>query len=684
MGFYRNAKLMLMTLSLASALSVPLAAQDIPQKVQIGEWGVDTEGMSKTVRPGDDFYRYVNERWLNTAKIPTGMSSNDSFVEVFLSTERRVADIITEAREGNDAPGSPEQLIADFHRSYSDMAKRNAVGLVPIASTLGTISGLKTREDLARAMALRTVGGLFGNGVTSDSNDPARQIAVVGADGMTMPSRDYYLNEGEPYARYREALKAYMADTFLRAGFPDAEARALRIFALETEVAKRQWSPLEMRDVVRMNNVMTPEELKAYAPGFPWDVYLAEAGYSNEKRLKVITDTATRDVAKLFAETPIDDIRSYMIFRLLDFWSPYLSERWVQAHFDFHKTTLQGTAQRRTADLEAVAAVNEVLSEEIGRIYVAEYFGSADRAKVAEMVDYLRSTYRERIEKLEWMDEPTRNEALSKLEKISSFIGFPDKWHDRSSVRIAPDDLVGNVNRLIEWEHADSLKRLAEGTRKWEFAYPPQEINAGYSSARNSITFPAGILQPPFFDPKADPAVNFGSIAAVIGHEIGHGFDDQGSRSDGDGKLRDWWTAASRAEFEKRTAGLVDQFNQYEPLPGLKINGKQNLGENIGDLGGLSVAYAAYRKFVAEKQGGKAPKIGQFTGDQRFFLAWAQVWRELVVDAEQRRRILSDPHSPGEFRANGIVRNIDAWYDAFGVKPSDKLYLPPEQRVRIW
>lgn len=684
MGFYRNAKLMLMTLSLASALSVPLAAQDIPQKVQIGEWGVDTEGMSKTVRPGDDFYRYVNERWLNTAKIPTGMSSNDSFVEVFLSTERRVADIITEAREGNDAPGSPEQLIADFHRSYSDMAKRNAVGLVPIASTLATISGLKTREDLARAMALRTVGGLFGNGVTSDSNDPTRQIAVVGADGMTMPSRDYYLNEGEPYARYREALKAYMADTFLRAGFPDAEARALRIFALETEVAKRQWSPLEMRDVVRMNNVMTPEELKAYAPGFPWDIYLAEAGYSNEKRLKVMTDTATRDVAKLFAETPIEDIRSYMMFRLLDFWSPYLSDRWVQAHFDFHKTTLQGTAQRRTADLEAVAAVNEVLSEEIGRIYVAEYFGSADRAKVAEMVDYLRSTYRERIEKLEWMDEPTRKEALSKLEKISSFIGFPDKWHDRSSVRIAPDDLVGNVNRLIEWERTDSLKRLAEGTRKWEFAYPPQEINAGYSSARNSITFPAGILQPPFFDPKADPAVNFGSIAAVIGHEIGHGFDDQGSRSDGDGKLRDWWTTASRAEFEKRTAGLVDQFNQYEPLPGLKINGKQNLGENIGDLGGLSVAYAAYRKFVAEKQGGKAPKIGQFTGDQRFFLAWAQVWRELVVDAEQRRRILSDPHSPGEFRANGIVRNIDAWYDAFSVKPTDRLYLPPEQRVRIW
>jgi endothelin-converting enzyme/putative endopeptidase len=273
---------------------------------------------------------------------------------------------------------------------------------------------------------------------------------------------------------------------------------------------------------------------------------------------------------------------------------------------------------------------------------------------------------------------------LTKLAKITSYIGYPERWHDRSNVRIAADDLVGNKNRLSDWSRADSLKKLAEGTRRWEFPYSPQEINAGYSQSQNSITFPAGFLQPPFFDPKADPAVNFGSIAAVIGHEIGHGFDDQGSRSDGDGKLRDWWTKAARAEFEKRTSGLVDQFNQYEPLPGLKINGRQNLGENIGDLGGLSVAYAAYQAFVKEKQGGKAPVIGGFTGDQRFFLSWAQVWRNVMTEGEIRRRTLSDGHSPGEFRVNGVVRNVDAWYDAFGIKPTDKLYLPPEKRVRIW
>lgn len=653
-------------------------------KAEIGAWGVDTAGLSRTVRPGDDFYRYVNEGWLKTAKLPPGMASIDPFVEVALATELRVADIITEAREGNDAPGSPEQMIADLHRSHSDMSRRNELGLTPIASTLATLGGLKSREDLARVMAWPWMNGMIAGGVTSDADDPRRQIAVVVASGTTLPSRDYYINESEPYAGYRKALFAYMADSFRRAGFPDADARAATVFALEMELARRQWSPLEMRDVVRMNHVMTPSELKAYAPGFPWDAYLAEAGYAGQTRIKVLTDTATRDVAKLFAETPIADIQSLLLFRTLDFWAPDLSEPWVQAHFDFHGKILQGVDQRRTPELEAVAAVNAMLSEELGRIYVAEYFGASDRAQVAEMVDYLRATYRDRIQKLDWMDEPTRKEALAKLDKIASYIGFPDRWHDRSTVRIAPDDLVGNVNRLIEWERADSLKRLAEGTRDWEFAYPPQEINAGYSPARNSITFPAGILQAPFFDRNADPAVNFGSIAAVIGHEIGHAFDDQGSRSDGDGRLRDWWTPKSRTEFEKRTAGLVQQFDQYEPLPGTRINGRQNLGENIGDLGGLSVAYAAYRRYVADKQGGKAPVIDGVTGDQRFFLAWGQIWREMVAEAEQRRRLLADPHSPGEFRANGIVRNVDAWYEAFGVKPGDKLFLPPEQRVTIW
>jgi len=541
--------------ALVPALPVYAAPAAAPAKAAIGQWGVDISGLSKTARPGDDFYRHVNEGWLKTARMLPGIPFMDGFVEAFLAAEQRVGSIIKQSRETTAAPGSPEQMIGDFHRAHANIERRNALGITPIASTLSIISGTTDRNDIAKLMAMPWMDGLVGGGVTTDVDNPRRQIAVVGASGFTMPSRDYYLVDAEPYVGHRKALQAYMADCFRRAGIPDADGRAARVMALEME---------------------------------------------------------------------------------------------------------------------------------IGRIYVAQYFGAADKAKVEEMVGYLRATYRDRIGKLDWMDASTKAEALKELEKITTHIGYPDKWHERSSVRITADDFVGNQNRLMAWKRADSLKKLAEGTRDWEFPYSPQEVNAGYSPSTNSMTYPAGILQPPFFDPKADAAVNFGSIAAVIGHEIGHGFDDQGSRSDGDGKLRDWWSAASRAEFEKRTAGLVEQFNGYEALPGLKINGRQNLGENIGDLGGLSVAYAAYQTYVREKQGGKAPVIDGYTGDQRFFLAWAQVWRNITAEGETRRRTLSDVHSPCEFRVNGIVRNMDAWYRAFNVKPGDKLYLAPERRVKIW
>ncbi len=679
---------------LASAAAILLAAshspvfasadETTPPKAQIGEWGVDTTSMSKTVRAGDDFYRYVNEGWLKTAKAPAGIPYIDAFVEVYLSTEQRVGGIIAEARESTDAPGSPEQMIGDFHRSTSDMERRNALGITPIASTLSIVAGTTDRNDIARIMSYPWIDGFIGGGVLANANDPTKQIAAVGVGGLTMPSRDYYLADAEPYIGHRKALLEYIASHFRRAGIDNPDARAAKVMALEMEIAKRQWSLGQQRDVVAMNNVMTPVQLKAYAPGFPWDVFLAEMQFDTQSQLKVTTDTATRDMAKLFADTPVADLQSFLTYKTLDAWADSLSEPWVQAHFEFHGKRIQDTPERRPAELEAIASVNAALGEEIGKAYVAEYFGASDRAKVQEMVGYLRDTYRARIQNLEWMDAPTRAEALVKLEKVASYIGYPEKWHDRSNVRITADDFVGNQIRLINWARADNRKKLDEPTRTWEFPYSPQEINAGYSQSQNSITFPAGVLQPPFFDAKADAAVNFGSIAAVIGHEFGHGFDDQGSRSDGNGKIRDWWTKASRAEFEKRTAGLVDQFNQYDALPGLKINGRQNLGENIGDLGGLSVAYAAYQTYVKEKQGGKAPVIGGYTGDQRFFLAWAQLWRNITSEGETRRRTLSDPHSPGEFRVNGIVRNVDAWYTAFQVKPTDKLYLPPEKRVRIW
>jgi putative endopeptidase len=679
-----SASAAVLLLSAPGARAASQAAPDAAPHTPEAGWGVDPAGLSATIRPGDDFYRYVNEGWLRTAQPPEGVPYVDSFVEVYLATEQRIAGIITMARESTDEPGSPEQMIGDFHRSHADMARRNALGLTPIASTLAIIGGTQDRSGFARIMAYPWIDGFVGGGVLANVDDPGRMIAGVGVGGLTMPSRDYYLADAEPYIGHRKALIAYIADSFRRAGIDDPDGRAARVMALETAIAERHWTLSQSRDVVRMNRVMSPAELKAYAPGFDWDSFLAEQGLAGQPRIKVTTDTAVQAMAKLFADTPVRDLQSFLMFKTLDAWAESLSEPWVQAHFDFHGKRLQDAPQRRAAAFESIGAVNQALGEEIGRLYVANYFGPSDRAMVAEMVGYLRATYAERIARLDWMDEATRTEALRKLERITARIGFPEQWHDRSGVRIAPDDLVGNQSRLIRWKHADSLKKLAEGARPWEFPYAPQEVNAGYSPSNNAISFPAGLLQFPFFNPKADPAVNFGSIAAVIGHEIGHAFDDQGSRQDGDGKLRNWWSDASRAEFEKRTAGLVDQFSAYEALPGLRVNGRQNLGENIGDLGGLSVAHAAYRRYVADKQGGAAPVIGGFTGDQRFFLAWAQLWRNITGEAETRRRVLSDVHSPSEFRVNGILRNVDAWYEAFGITPDDKLYLPPEQRVRIW
>jgi putative endopeptidase len=674
--------------SIVAALAVlawqPAATGAERPTAAIGEWGIDTAGLSKAVRPGDDFYRHVNEGWLKTAKIPQGLPATDALTELYLSTEQRVLGIIKETQEGNDAPGTPEQLIADYYRSYADRDRRNALGLTPIAASLGMLMGADTHSDVARAMGFTWTAGVVGAGLESDPDDPSRQIPSVVQSGLTLPSRDYYLQPGEPYEGLRTALRDYVASTFRRAGVPDAEARSARVLALETEIARRQWTQAEMRDVVRQNRVMSLAELKAWAPGFDWDAFLGEIGYDRQPKIKVKSDTAVRDIARLFAGTPVADLQSYMLFHALDDWSNSLSDEWVDAHFDFHGRKLMGVAQRRPFELEAVGAVNAVFGEEIGRIYVAEYFPAAHRAEINTMVGYLRDMFRERINKLDWMDAPTKAAAITKLNKVVSHIGYPERWHDRSGIRIDRSDLMGNQKRILDWNRTDRLKQLAEGTRDWEFPFNPQEVNAGYIAELNSVTFPAGILQPPYFDPGADPAVNFGAVVAVIGHEFGHGFDDQGSRSDGDGRVRDWWSAASRAEFEQRTAGLVEQFSQYEPVPGARINGRQNLGENIGDLGGLSIAYAAYRRYVDEKQGGKAPVIGGFTGDQRFFLSWAQVWRSLVTESEERRRLLSDPHSPGEFRVNGIVRNVDAWYEAFDVKPGDRLYLPPEERVRIW
>jgi endothelin-converting enzyme/putative endopeptidase len=660
-----------------------LAAQTGP-KAEIGSWGVDLNGLSKAARPGDDFYGFVNEGWSRTATIPAGMPAYDDFVRLYLSNQQRVDGIIKELLATRQPPGSSEQQIADLYRSASDRARLNRLGLQPIRKDLADIAAIRSHEDVARNFALPWQSAPIDAGVLNDPGDPARYIASIGQGGLTIAGADYYLRDGQPYETIRAALRDYIGAALKRANIADPETKAVRIIELETAIARLHWTPAQQRDPVKMYKPMTIAELERFAPGFAWKPYLAARGYDRVNRVNVMTSTAVQGLAHLVAATPVAVWRDYLTFHTLDTWSTNLDDQWQQANFDFHKKLLQGIQQRRPPEAEATEVVSAFLAEPVGRIYVRKYFPAAYRAQVDEMVGFIRAAFQRRITGAAWMDDPTRQEALAKLAKVTSHIGYPERWRDLSSIDIRPDDYVGNVKRCLEWQRADARQMLEEPRRQWQWVYPPQEINAGYSASMNSITFPAGILQPPFFDPSADAAVNFGSIAAVIGHEFGHAFDDQGSRSDGEGRLRDWWTPAARAEFDRRTAGLVEQFGQYEPVPGTRINGRQNLGENIGDLGGLTIAYEAYRQYVTAKQGGTAPVIDGYSGDQRFFMAWAQLWRSIASPEQLRRRTLTDPHSAGPFRANGVVRNMDAWYEAFGVKPGDKLYLPKEQRVRIW
>jgi endothelin-converting enzyme/putative endopeptidase len=668
---------------LLALLAGPALAEDEP-KAAFGDWGIETQHLSPTVRPGDDFFGYVNEGWLKAAAIPPGLSSMSEGVAIYFRTADRVKAIITGLAAERPATGSPGQRVAGLYASYMDVARLEALGLSPIQADLDAILAIDTREALARTMADPIIGGgPIGGGVLPDPGDPRRSLPIVVQGGLTLPARDFYLEAGEPYASLRAALRAYIADMLRRAAIDDPDGNADRILAVETRIAEAHWSVVELRDRLRLYHLMSPKELAAYAPGFPWDAFLAARGYGGRRQINVNTDTAIRKLAAIYAETPIATWRAYLAFHLLDGWADFLSADWQNARFAFQRL-LSGQSALLPREQDALLLVGVVLGDDVGQLYVARYFAPPAREAIGTLVAHVRAAFRERLLSNSWMDEATRAEAIAKLDRIVEHIGFPDRYRDFSSIAIDPADLVGNMRRITAWAAADDLKRLDEPPREWEWTLSAHDVNANYSATLNSINFPAGFLQPPNFDPAADPAVNFGAIGAVIGHEMGHAFDDQGSRSDGEGRLRDWWTPAARAEFDRRAAGLVRQYGAYEALPGLAVNGELTLGENIGDLGGLTIAYVAYRRFIEETYGGEAPVLGGFTGDQRFFVSWAQMWRTVTLPDEARRQALSDPHSPPRFRVNGVVRNIDAWYEAFGVGEGDALYLRPADRVRIW
>ncbi|MEN0652686.1 MULTISPECIES: M13 family metallopeptidase [Hyphobacterium] len=649
---------------------------------RLGDFGIETQHISETVDPGDDFFTYVNEGWLETAEYPAGFSSLNGFTELYLETEARIEEIIRRSADGNPAPGTPEYQIGTLYNDFLDTDRIEQQGLTPLQSDIDAILASGTHEDIARWFGRPSQMSMFSMGVTIDPGDPTRYVISTGQAGLGLPNRDYYLREDDPFPGHREAYVDYMTGVFDRAGIENGRERAESILALETAIAEIHWDRAQVRDRIANYNLMTVEELTQFAPGFDWRAFLEEEEVAGQEEIIVNTDTAVQQLAQLFSETPVETLRSYLAFHFIDNHTAMLPEAYDTASFEFYGRRLNGTEEQRPRDLRAVQFVNGQLGELIGQVYVEEHFPPEYREQMTELVEYLRRAFADRLETLEWMDDATRAEAFDKLEAFIPKIGYPTQWRDYSSIEMEPGQLIANSNAVGDWGRADSRSRLGGPIRQWEWFMTPQTVNAYYSSQRNEIVFPAAILQAPFFDPHADMAVNFGAIGGVIGHEMGHGFDDQGSRSDGTGLQRNWWTEFARNEFEARTAVLEEQYSGFCPIEGDCVRGAQTMGENIGDLGGLSIALHAYRMYLDDHGGGE--DINGFTPEQRFFMGWAQVWRGIQTEDSMRNRLITGVHSPNQYRVNGVVRNMGAWYDAFGVTEDDALYLAPENRVSIW
>ena len=652
-----------------------------PAAPELGDWGVEIADMDESVAPGDDFYRHVNGKWLDSFEIPEEFSSYGSFTVLFERSEDRVRGIIEDAAGGGNAPGSVEQKIGDFFASFTDVDAIEAAGLDPLADDLAYIDGLETHEDVARAMAEPALGlsSFFGGWVNVDSKQTDRYIFYITQAGLGMPNRNYYLEE--KFADKRPIYRAYIEEMLTLSGADDAAAKAGAIMALETRMAEAHWEPAKRRNRDLTYNLKTADELAAFAPGAPWSVMMETAGLGDQDEFVLREDDAIQNLAAIFADTPVETWQAYLRYHLLRSNATILPAAYDEATFAFFGTELRGTPKQRERWKRGVAAVNGVLGEAVGEVFVERYFPPESKAKMEELVVNLRLALDERLDTLPWMGEATKAEAHEKLGKFTPKIGYPEKWQDYSDFEVVRGDAYGNARRARAFQWTDQINKLGGPIDSTEWFMTPQTVNAYYNPTMNEIVFPAAILQAPFFDPNADPAINYGAIGAVIGHEIGHGFDDQGRKSDGDGMLRDWWTEEDAANFQKLADRLGAQYATYEPIEGFPLNPALSMGENIGDLGGLSMAYHAYKLSL---NGEEAPVLDDFTGDQRFFMAWAQVWKRQVRDEALKNQIATGPHSPARYRVNGVVRNIDAWYDAFGVAEGDALYLPPEERVQIW
>jgi putative endopeptidase len=671
--------------ALAALLATGAGASDATVAKRYGTWGVDLEGMDRTVKPGDDFFKYVNGKWAASTEIPADRTSFGAFALLRDLSEARVRALLDRWAADETLKGATDEAkVAALYRTFLDEATAEKLDAKPLRPHLDAVKKLKNHDDVARSMgrSVSTFGAsFFSPAVFDDAKNPERYALYLSQSGTGLPDRDYYLRDN--FKAQKERYQQYVADMLKLAGWTEPEANAAKIVALETQIAAAHWTRAESRNRDKTYNPATIAELGKSAPGFPWALWFKEASLDQAERAVIRQNTAFPALAKIFADTPVDTLKAWQAFHVTDQAAPYLSKRFVDANWEFRSKFLSGAQAQRPRWKRAVGEAEDAMGEAIGRTYVAEHFPPESKAKMEKLVADLRVAMKNRIETLEWMSPETRTRALDKLTKFGVKIGYPSKWRDYSKLQVKEGDLAGNHERASKFDWAYSVSRIGKKVDEDEWGMTPQTVNAYYASAKNEIVFPAAILQPPFFDPQADPAVNYGAIGGVIGHEITHGFDDQGRKSDGDGMLRDWWAAEDATKFEAQAKRLGSQYESFEfpQLPGLHITAGLTMGENIADLGGILLGLEAYRVSLA---GNPAPVLDGFTGDQRVFLGWGQVWRTLMRNDALRQYLTTDTHSPGMIRAFAPLRNIDAWYEAFDVKEGDANYVKPEERVRIW
>lgn len=647
--------------------------------------GIDKSGFNDSVRPQDDFFDYVNGTWVDNTEIPADKARWGSFDALRDQSQKDVRTLVEEvSATENVEDGTPTQKIRDFYNAYMDNETATSLGAAAIQAELDGINAATSLDDIYRLFSSLGIYGVtspIGAGIFSDLKDPDTNVVYLGQDGLTLPDRDYYLKDDDQYVKGRQLFLDYVSSVFAQAGIESGADRAERLLALETRLAEVQWTKEENRDPVKRYNPKTPAELKEMAPNINWDITF-EAAEIPARDVYIVAQPSFFEAADdIIAETALSTWKDYLTFQTLSNFAPVMGDDYFKLWFGFNREGLSGVAEPRPQWKRAVNSINGNMGELLGQLYVERHFQIEAKARMDTMIKNLIKAYEKSITELEWMSDETRQQALVKLSKFTPKIGYTDNWRDYSKMKIVEGDLAANIKSAAEFEYNRNLDKLDKPVDKSEWFMNPQTVNAYYNPVWNEIVFPASILQPPFFNVHADDAVNYGGIGAVIGHEIGHGFDDSGRKFDGNGNLQDWWTEEDANKFDERKNALAAQYNGYEVIDGLTINGEFTSGENIGDLGGLSIAYLAYKMSL---NGEEAPVIDGLTGDQRFFLGWAQVWRSKARDEETKRRLTTDPHSPPKFRANGAAVNVPAFYAAFDVKEGDGMYLPPDERVKIW